>query len=176
MITTVSTGTSASRLTWNAIQQVYSADLTEHVASAQIRGLECPLDVFEQLFHDHHDDSELAEVLRFVDWRTVRWEEGDLSGVALRRLGVPRPFQHAVDEARWRTAEQGFNDERPEVRWHWSQARTWLRSPVVLTGDVLQSGVDELVVGFTRLGNLLGALDRQDLPESNRQGIWLGRT
>jgi hypothetical protein len=43
--------------------------------------------------------------------------------------------------------------------WHWSGARTWVRSPIVLDGNVLRSGLDELVVGFTRLGNLLGALD-----------------
>jgi len=72
MITNVSTGTSASRLTWNAVQQVYAADLTEHFAAAQALGLECPLDIFEQLFHDHHDDPELARVLRFVDCEAVR--------------------------------------------------------------------------------------------------------
>ncbi len=176
MITNASTGTSPPRLTWSAIQQAYAADLPEHFASAQALGLECPLEVFEQLFHDHHDDAELGRVLRFVDWSPVRWEEGDLSGVALRRLGVPRTFQHAVDEARWRTAEQGFEDQRPEVMWHWSEARTWIRSPIVLVGDVLQSGLDELVVGFTRLGNLLGALDRQDLPESSRHRVWVGRS
>lgn len=91
MITFASTETSSSRLPWSTIQQVYAADLTEHFAAAQAFGLECPLDVFEQLFHDHHDDAELVDVLRFVDWSAARWEEGDLSGVALRRLGVPRP-------------------------------------------------------------------------------------
>jgi hypothetical protein len=44
--------------------------------------------------------------------------------------------------------------------WHWSQARTWIRAPII--------------VGFTRLGNLLGALDRQDLPESSRHRVWMG--
>jgi hypothetical protein len=175
MVTNASTETSSSRLTWSAIQQVYSADLAEHFAGAQASGLECPVDVFEQLFHDHHDDSELAEVLRFVDWSAVRWEEGDFSGVALRRLGVPRPFERAVDEARWRTAEEGFSDERPEVMWHWSEARTWSRAPIIVAGEVWQSGLDELIVGFTRLGNVLGALDRQDLPESNCHRVWVGR-
>jgi hypothetical protein len=58
----------------------------------------------------------------------IQWEEGELSGVALRRVGVPRPFEHAVDEARWRTAEEGFQDERPEVMVHWMQAhnRVWI--------------------------------------------------
>ena len=58
--------------------------------------------------------------------------------------------------------------------WDWSEARTCIRSPIVLTGDVLQSGLDEFLVGFTRLGNLLGALDRRDLPESGRHRVWIG--
>jgi hypothetical protein len=32
----------------------------------------------------------------------------------------------------------------------------------------------ELIVGFTRLGNILGSLDRQDVPESAQHTIWLG--
>jgi len=175
MIMPGSTDPSAQRLSWHAIQQVYAVDLAEHLTRAQTLGLDCPLDVFEQLFHEHHDDPELADVLRFVDWSAVRWEQGDLSGVALRRLGIPRPFQHAVDEARWRTAERGFEDDRLEVMSHWAEARTWVRSPIVLAGDVLQSGLDELIVGFTRLGNLLGTLDGQDLPESARHRVWVGR-
>jgi hypothetical protein len=161
------------RLTWTAIRGAYVPNLAEHLARAQALGLDCSLDVFEQFCHEGHDDAELAAILRFVDWSAVRWEEGEPSGVALRRLGVPRTFQRAVDEARWRTAEHGFQDERPEVMWHWSEARSWISAPIVLAGDVLQSGGDELIVGFTRLGNLLGALDRQDLPESRRHRVWI---
>ena len=51
-----------------------------------------------------------------------------------------------------------------------------MRAPIVLNGEILQSGLQyELVVGFTRLGNLLGALDRQDVPESALHVVWIGR-
>jgi hypothetical protein len=30
------------------------------------------------------------------------------------------------------------------------------------------------LVGFTRLGNLLGLLDREEVPESRRHRVWLG--
>jgi hypothetical protein len=59
---------------------------------------------------------------------------------------------------------------------YWEKYRTWIRPPIFVTGDLLQSVIRfELVVGFTRLGNLLGALDRQDLPESTLHQVWLGR-
>ena len=175
MITNPLTDSTSTRLSWSAIQAIYVTSAAEHLVGAEILGLSCPLDVFEQLFHDHTDDSELAGVLRLVDWSAVRWEQSDLSGIALRCICVPRSFQHAVDEARWRTAEAGFSDARPEVMAHWAGSRTWSRAPIVVAGDVLQTGLDELIVGFTRLGNLLGALDSQDLLESSRHHVWIGR-
>jgi hypothetical protein len=33
---------------------------------------------------------------------------------------------------------------------------------------------NECLVGFTRLGNLLGLLDRQDIPEYPAHRVWLG--
>jgi hypothetical protein len=164
-------------ITWTAVQTQYAANAADHFGRAQALGLECPLDVFEQLFHAHHGDDDFAGVVRFIDWANVEWEATTLSGVALRRVAVPRPYQHAVDEARRRTAEEGIQDDRPAIVEHWQTARTWLRSPILVAGDVLGSSLDnECLVGFTRLGNLLGLLDRQEVPEAARHRVWLGRS
>ena len=163
-------------LTWKTVQEVYSPDPVEFLALAEGLGLQWPLDVFEQVFIDHHEDEEFAELVKLIDWSTIAWSERPLSGGALRRVGVPRIYQLAVDEARMRTLEGGFHDDREEVMAQWQSAKTWLHSPIVLTGDVLQTAVQyELIVGFTRLGNIMGALDRQDLPESAQHLIWLGQ-
>jgi hypothetical protein len=59
---------------------------------------------------------------------------------------------------------------------HWQETKTWMQSPIVLTGDFFQTALQyELIVGFTRLGNMLGSLDRQDLPESAQHTVWLGK-
>jgi hypothetical protein len=163
-------------LTWNALQKIYSPDPVEYLALAQGFGLQWPLDVFEQLFIDHHDDAEFAELVKFIDWGAIEWSEKRFSGAMLRRVGVPSFYQLAVDEARIRTAEEGFRDERGEVMTHWQEAKTWMRAPIIVSGDLFQSALQyELIVGFTRLGNVLGAIDRQDLPESAQHSIWLGR-
>jgi hypothetical protein len=48
--------------------------------------------------------------------------------------------------------------------------------PVMVAGEVLGSRVGyELLVGFTRLGNLLGLLDREEVPQSQRHLVWIGR-
>jgi hypothetical protein len=80
-------------ITWTAIQKVYAASATDHFDRAQALGLECPADVFEQLFHDHHGDEDFAAVVRFIDWANVGWEETALSGVALRRVAIPLPYR-----------------------------------------------------------------------------------
>jgi hypothetical protein len=87
-------------ITWTAIQNQYAASAAEHFDHAQALGLDCPADVFEQLFHDHHGDEDFLAVVRFINWANVGWEESALSGVALRRVAIPRSYQHAVDEAR----------------------------------------------------------------------------
>jgi hypothetical protein len=163
-------------LSWNALQKVYSPDPVEYLALAQGLGLQWPLDIFEQLFIDHHDDAEFAELVKFIDWTAIEWSETRFSGAALLRVGVPSFYQLAVDEARIRTAEAGFQDERAPVMTHWQESKTWMRSPIVLDGDLIQSALQyELIVGFTRLGNVLGAIDRQELPESAQHSVWLGR-
>jgi hypothetical protein len=161
---------------WSAVQGVYSADVQEHWARSQSLGLNCPLDVFEQLFFDHHGNDDFASIMRFVDWAAVVWEERALSGVALRRVAVPRPYQRAVDEARYRTLAEGLQDNRPEIVERWRTAGTWLRSPILVAGDVTGTALgNECLVGFTRLGNLLGLLDRQDVPEYAAHRVWFGR-
>jgi len=164
------------RLTWSAIQETYSPDVSAHVTRAQALGLNCPQDVFEQLFHDQHDNDLLAGIVRLVDWGVVAWETGELSGVALRQVGVPRAYQRAVDEARAQTTIQGFHDERAEVMTHWEVERSWIRAPIMLTGEALQTALTyELILGFTRLGNLLGVLDLQEIPQPAVHRVWIGR-
>jgi hypothetical protein len=163
-------------LTWGSVQQVYSPDPVEFLAFAEGLGLQWPLDVFEQLFIDHHDDEEFGELVGLIDWTRIEWTELPFSGETLRRIGIPRNYQLAVDEARSRTIEEGFRDERADVMAHWMETKTWMQSPIVLAGDIFQSALQyELVVGFTRLGNILGAMDRKDLPDSAQHTIWLGR-
>jgi hypothetical protein len=73
-------------LMWTTLQKAYSEDAAEHFARAQALGLQCPLDIFEQLFINHHDDAEFTKLVRFIDWSAIEWSEKRLSGVALRRV------------------------------------------------------------------------------------------
>jgi hypothetical protein len=165
----------AGRQSWAGIEALHLDDAQAHWQTCTASGLVCPLDVFEQLFHDHRGDREFARDLMSVDWSHVVWEERLLSGVGLRRVAAPRGYQYAVDEARARTLAHGLSDERDEVQASWRDARTWVRAPVLIEGEVVGMSLGlEVLVGFTRLGDLLGMLDRGEVREVQGHKIWVG--
>jgi hypothetical protein len=160
---------------WSDIESLYVEDLEAHAQACAAQGLVCPRDVFEQLFHDHHEDAVFAAELLEVDWARVDWNELWLSGVKLRFVAVPRGHQYVVDEARAESFAHGICDARPEVIASWQTSRTWMRAPVLLEGPVRGLSVElEMRVGFTRLGDLLGMLDRREVSEVRTHRTWVG--
>src|SRR5271170_3656830 len=151
--------------TWSRIQRLYDADAVTHWQRCESEGLQCPQDVFTQIFHEEATNEDFAVIVRAVDWGRVRWELEELSGIALRHVRVDRGYQHALDEARDRATRFGIVDERQEVVDHWRGAKSWIVPPVVVTGELLGGGSGiELLAGCTRLGNLVGLLDREEVP------------
>jgi hypothetical protein len=108
--------------------------------------------------------------------RRISWELTEMSGIALRHLRVDREYQHALDEARDYAVSYGIVDDREEVTNHWRDAKTWVVPPVVVSGGLLGGGAGfQLLVGYTRLGNLLGMLDREEVKEVQKHLVWMGR-
>jgi hypothetical protein len=162
-------------LTWPDLQNKFHGNAQAHWNLCESFGLACPFDVFEQLFFDHHGDEDFASLLGEVDFSRVVWRERTMSGAQLQRVAIPRAYQTAVDEARVRTGLVGVEDERDEVIEQWAEEGTWLRSPILVAGSLLGSGVEwELLVGFTRLGNLLGLLDANLVPAGQKHSVWVG--
>jgi len=162
--------------TWGRVQRLYDTDPTVHWERCEEEGLECPQEVFTQLFHEEASNADFAAIVRAVDWGRVRWELEEFSGIALRQIRVDRGYQYALDEARDRATQFGIVDDREEVVAHWRDAQSWFAPPVMVVGEVLGTNVGyELLVGYTRLGNLLGLLDRQEVPEVKQHLVWVAR-
>jgi hypothetical protein len=160
---------------WASIRSLYDPDAEIHRARARGIGLDAPSDVFEQLFHEPHSDPLFAAVVGSIDWAGVGWRETELSGSALAEVHVPRQYERAVEEARAAVVAAGLEDERPEVINHWHEYASWLRAPLLVSGGVVgRSLAYELLVGFARLGNLLGLMDRGDVPAATRHRVWVG--
>ena len=83
--------------------------------------------------------------------------------------------EFTVEEARSEVVSEGLIDDRNAVIEHWATHQSWFRSPILLTGEVVARPVAyELVVGFTRLGNLLGLMDREDISAARKHRVWIG--
>jgi hypothetical protein len=175
---------------WARIQRLYDADAVVHWQRCESEGLQCPQEVFTQLFHAGGASSAPAtgtepsggpmvsdlKSVTSIDWGRVSWELTEMSGVALRHMRVDREYQRALDDARDYAVCYGIVDEREEVVNHWRDTKSWIVPPVVVSGDLLGGGNGfELLVGYTRLGNLLGMLDREEVPESQKHLVWVGR-
>lgn len=162
--------------TWSRIQRLYDADPAIHWQRCEAEGLQCPQEVFTQLFHEEANNADFAAIVRATDWGRVTWELQEFSGIALRHMRVDRGYQHALDEARDRAAQFGIIDDRQDVVDHWRDAKSWIVPPVIVAGELLGGGGGlELLVGYTRLGNLLGLLDRQEVSEIQKHLLWVGR-
>jgi hypothetical protein len=160
---------------WARIQRLYDADAMAHWQRSEAEGLQCPQEVFTQLFHEEVNNEDFAVIVRSVDWGRVRWELQEMSGVALRHVRVDRGYQLAIDEARDRATQFGIQDDREEVVSHWKEAKSWVVPPVVVSVGLLGGGTGfELLVGHTRLGNLLGLLDREEVKETQKHLVWVG--
>jgi hypothetical protein len=161
--------------TWSRIQRLYDADAIVHWHRCEAEGLQCPQEVFAQLFHEEANNEDFAVIVRSVDWGRVTWELQEFSGVSLRHVRVDRAFQLALDEARDHAQVYGIVDEREEVVSHWKEAKSWMVAPIVVGSELLGGGQGfELLVGYTRLGNLLGLLDRQEVSEVQKHLVWMG--
>jgi|SRR5271166_2494854 len=162
--------------TWARIQRLHDPDQAVHWQRCAAQGLECPLEVFTQLFFEEANNPDFEAIVRAIDWGRVSWELQEMSGIALRHLRVDRGYQLALDEARDHAACYGIVDEREEVVSHWREAKSWMVSPVLIAGDLLGGSPGfELLVGFTRLGNLLEMLDREEVPETQEHLVWIGQ-
>jgi hypothetical protein len=161
---------------WARIQRLYDADAVVHWQRCEAEGLQCPQEVFTQLFSEEANNEDFAVIVRSIDWGRVSWELREFSGVALRHMRVDRGYQYALDEARDRATQFGIVDEREDVVSHWRDAKSWVVAPVVVSGDLMGGGSGfELLVGYTRLGNLLGLLDREEVPEARKHLVWVGQ-
>ena len=89
---------------------------------------------------------------------------------------MAREYQHALDEARDQATRFRIVDERQDVVDHWRDAKSWIVPPFAVSCDLLGGGAAlELLVGYTRLGNLLTLLDREEVPEIQKHlfGIFM---
>ena len=71
--------------TWSRIQRLYDAVAAIHWQCCEAEGLECPFEVFWQLFDEETNNADFVTIVRAVDWGWVRSRNaGGFSAVGFR--------------------------------------------------------------------------------------------
>ena len=58
--------------TWSRIQRLYAPDATTHWQRCESEGLQCPQEVFTQLFHEQSNNEDFAVIVRSIDYSALR--------------------------------------------------------------------------------------------------------
>jgi len=169
--------------TWSRVQRLYELDATTHWQRCESEGLQCPQEVFTQLFHEQSNNEDFAVIVRSIDYSALRASpfataQGRPFGRSPARRAVVG--SHAIYAAVLQGRSNGIERiPRPRFR-EASRARTpGSSSPGECTTHERptrrrMAGL-ELLIGYTGLGNLLVLLDREEVPEIQKHLIWVGR-
>ena len=57
--------------TWSRIQRLYAPDATTHWQRCESEGLQCPQEVFTQLFHEQSNNEDFAVIVRSIDYSVL---------------------------------------------------------------------------------------------------------
>jgi hypothetical protein len=57
--------------TWSRIQRLYDGDAVTHWQRCESKGLQCPQEVFTQLFHEQANSDDFAVIVRSIDYSAL---------------------------------------------------------------------------------------------------------
>jgi hypothetical protein len=78
-------------ISWSSIQSLREPDRDRHWARCRDElGLDCPVDVFKELFFEHQRDEEFGTPYSAAGLSAVALTEMELTGVVLRRDAIER--------------------------------------------------------------------------------------
>lgn len=143
-------------------------------------GLPTPDDVLEQFISDHGTKDEFQQQYGHLDLHAVRWQQLLLPASEILACSIYRLFAQHVATVSNQTRvvpEEGWADVclPSKAAEHWQQHGTWMRSPVMVRGELVGSAKPlHLVEGHTRIGALRGLVDSGVLPMASDHRVWVG--
>lgn len=143
--------------------------------------LEMPLDVLEQFVFDHGTSELFQEQYGSLDLHAVVWEKLEMPAFEIISCSVYPHFIDRVYTVSERTrivTAVGWDDVNlPSAAVeHWQTNQTWLRPPIFLCGDLVDSDQPlHLVEGHTRTGALKGLVDSHALDSKSMHQVWYGQ-
>jgi hypothetical protein len=147
-----------------------------------LRSLALPMpdDVLEQFVFDHGTKDHVQRQYGHLDLHAIRWEQLALPAFEILACSVYTSFTDFVEAVADQTRivhAKGWADVclSPWAANHWQRHGTWMRSPVLMRGELAGSASAlHLVEGHTRLGALRGLVESGELSPSSAHQVWVG--
>ena len=148
-----------------------------------LQSLELPMpeDVLEQFVFDHGTKGDFQKQYGHIDLHALRWDLLSVRTKEVLASTVYPHFAHWMETVAGRTRVVplgGWNDVLlpPHMVQHWKEHGTWMRPPVMLKGDVVDSDRPlHLIEGHTRVGALRGLVESGVLSSSSTHFAWIGK-
>lgn len=143
-------------------------------------GLSMPDDVLAQFVFDHGTKDHFQHQYGHLDLNAVRWKEFTLPASEILLCSVYPRFASWVECVADRTRvvpTKGWDGLclPPTAADHWQQHGTWMRSPVMIRGRLIDLDRPlHLVEGHTRIGALRGLVEASVLPATSMHQVWIG--
>jgi hypothetical protein len=140
-----------------------------------------PEDVFIQFFYDHGRKSEFQLQYSTLEILNIKWIDTKLTVNELLNLSIYSGFIDWVETVENRAKKCNINnfnsiDIRKEVVKHWQNNYTWIKPPILILGNIINSSRKyHLVEGHTRIGTLKGLFNQGLLKNTQTHKVWLGK-
>lgn len=140
----------------------------------QQNGLEWPDDVVEQFLFDHGSKPEFIADYGHLDLRAIVWAEEDMTAADLLRASASKHLKGRITDVS--NALEHYASGYGRDRWGWEDHHTWLRSPILIEGNLLRPPRKRprLIEGHTRMGALKGYVREGSVRPSSLHRVWLG--
>ena len=142
---------------------------------------ETPDEVLEDVYADHGRKGEFQNLYGNWDLCRISWREVHLKAGVLCGASINPDFQEWYESVRQKAisgyGNRGFSviDTREEVVAHWSEHKTWKRTPICVDKSLIRTQSEVHVVeGHTRMATLNGLVQIGVIEKDTEHRIWLG--
>ena len=142
--------------------------------------LPMPADVLEQFVFDHGTKEEFQRQYGHLDLNALRWVLSSIPAEDILACSVYPQYANRIETVADRTRvvpTKGWDDVSlsSEAVEHWQDHGTWMRPPIMLTGELTGSERSlHLVEGHTRVGALRG-LHESGVVLPSTHLVWLAK-
>ncbi|EHK0753585.1 hypothetical protein RG677_004786 [Vibrio parahaemolyticus] len=136
---------------------------------------ETPVDVLEQFYADHGQNSDFQEQYSHLEISCLNWLLCELKYCDIANVTVFPDFESWVNTCTLKSQRVATENDWSLIGHnaatvsHWENHNTWLRPPVMLMCD----GKYHLVEGHSRLGCLKGLVDSGIISQESKHKVWV---